>query len=278
MSEKSKLYEDGAKPKLLSRQFSFTEGPVPDKDGNVYFTDQPNNEIWRYSVDGALSLFTNNSFRANGMYIDNHGNIVACADQLGQLVSFDPTAEPQVLLDNVKGLRMNGPNDLWIDASNGIYFTDPYYGRNYWPEPKPVKHKESVYYLPPGKKEAIVVADDLVKPNGIIGTPDGKELYVADIGGAKIFKYKIGADGLLQDKTLFTDMGSDGMTLDEQGNVYLTGKGVTIFNKEGKRINHLPIDEDWTANICFGGRDHQFLFITASKGIYGLQMMVRGMR
>jgi len=80
----------------------------------------------------------------------------------------------------------------------------------------------------------------------------------------------------LKDKKLFCELGSDGMTIDEQGNVYLTGKGVTVFDLEGKQIEHIDVNEPWTANVCFGGKDRRTLFITASKSFYGLQMKVKG--
>ena len=121
-----------------------------------------------------------------------------------------------------------------------------------------------------------IAATDLVQPNGIIGTPNGKKLYVADIGDRKTYSFKINKDGTLSDRKLFTEMGSDGMTIDSKGNVYLTGKGVTVFNKKGEQIEHIPIDEGWTANVTFGGKDRQTLFITAMGSVYTLRMKVRG--
>jgi gluconolactonase len=116
----------------------------------------------------------------------------------------------------------------------------------------------------------------LSQPNGIIGTPDGKTLYVSDIRAGQTFAYDIQQDGSLANKRLFCKLGSDGMTIDDQGDVYLTGKGVTVFDKTGKQIEHVAVPEDWTGNVCFSGRDRQTLFITASKGIYALKMTVKG--
>ena len=120
------------------------------------------------------------------------------------------------------------------------------------------------------------VATDLKQPNGIIGTPDGKTLYVADIGARKTYAYDIQTDGSLANKRLFCELGSDGMTLDAEGNVYLTGRGVTVFDKSGKQIEQIPVPGGWTANVTFGGKDRKLLFITASMGIYGLKMKVAG--
>jgi gluconolactonase len=136
--------------------------------------------------------------------------------------------------------------------------------------------KQGVYYLRPDYKTVVRVADDLRQPNGIVGTPDGKTLYVADIGGKKTWKFSINKDGSLSDKTLFCEMGSDGMTMDVKGNLYLTGNGVTIFDKTGKQIGNIEVPESWTANVCFGGPDMKSLFITASKGLYRIKMKVKG--
>lgn len=125
-------------------------------------------------------------------------------------------------------------------------------------------------------KKATPAAMDLKEPNGIIGTPDGKTLYVADIGAGKTYSYAVKPDGTLEDKKLFCEMGSDGMTIDAEGNVYLTGKGVTVFDKTGKKLMNIPIPEPWTANVTFAGKDRQLLFITASKKVYGLKMRVKG--
>jgi len=115
-----------------------------------------------------------------------------------------------------------------------------------------------------------------VKPNGIVGTPDGKWLYVADIGDNKTYKYQVNKDGSLSNRRLFVPQGSDGMTLDEQGNLYLTGKGVTIYDATGRKIGNIAVPAGWTANICFGGKDRTTLFITASTAVYTLHMQVKG--
>jgi gluconolactonase len=180
------------------------------------------------------------------------------------------------LLKDFEGHRFNGPNDLWEDLKGGIYFTDPYYQRPYWDRTTPDIKGEKVYYLGKGKKQAVVVADDLEQPNGIVGTPDGKFLFVADIKAGKTYKYKIIADANLSNKQLFCEQGSDGMTLDNEGNVYLTGDGVTVYNKNGEKIDHIKVPSQWTANLCFGGKKRNILFITASESVYTIETRVRG--
>lgn len=269
-------YDTTAKPQLISKQFSFTEGASVDKKGNVFFTDQPNNRIWEYDTNGKLSVFLDNAGRSNGMYFDHKGNLVTCADEHEQLWSISPDKKVMVLLKDYQGKPMNGPNDIWIDSKGGIYMTDPYYQRPWWTRTKPDLDGQKVYYLPKGKDQPVIVDADLKQPNGIVGTPDGKYLYVADIGDNKTYKYTINKNHTLSDRRLFVEQGSDGMTLDEKGNVYLTGQGVTIYNPQGKRIAHIAIPEPWTANLCFGGKNKDVLFITASKAIYTLKMNVKG--
>lgn len=264
---------------LISNKFSFTEGPAADKEGNVFFTDQPNNQIWKYDINGKLSLFMNNTGRSNGMYFDKKGNIISCADEHNQVWLISPEKKATVLADNFNGKIFNGPNDVWVNAvTDGIYFTDPYYKRDYWGEDHPHIEEQNVYYLEKNKTQPVIVESELKKPNGIIGTPDGKFLFVADIGDNKTYKYIINKDGSLADKKLFASQGSDGMTIDNKGNIYLTGNGVTIYNNEGKMIEHLPIPEDWTGNVCFGGKNRDELFITASKSVYILHTKVKGVQ
>lgn len=265
--------------KLVSSQFKFTEGPAVDKQGNIFFTDQPNNSIWKYDVNGKLSLFTAKAGRANGLYIDQNGNLIACADEQFELWSFDKNAVATVIYKNPKGSDLNGPNDLWIDKKGGIYFTDPYYQRDYWTRKSPAIVGEKVYYLPKGANASLpvkIVEDGLQRPNGIVGTPDGKILYVTDAKDNKTYQYTILPNGDLSQRQLFVNQGSDGMTLDNQGNVYLTRKGVTIFNKKGEQIGHINVPENHTANLCFGGRNRDILFITASKSVYTIKMKVKG--
>jgi len=276
--QETSIIAKGASPRLISKQFKFTEGPAVDKYGNVFFTDQPNDKIWKYDTNGKLSVFLDKAGRSNGLYFDKKGNLISCADERNELWSIDPKGKVTVLVSDYKGKLLNGPNDLWVHPNGGIYFTDPFYKRDYWTRKGTRTDKQQVYYLAPHAKEAVVAASNTKQPNGIIGTPDGKYLYVADIGDNKTYKYAINTDGTLQSPQLFTEQGSDGMTIDNKGNIYLTGKGVTVYNPEGKQIEHIDIPEAWTGNVCFGGKNRDKLFITASESIYVLDMQVKGVQ
>jgi gluconolactonase len=274
----SKVAAKNAEPVKIGDGYSFTEGPAVHRNGDVYFTDQPNNRIIRWSATRfEMSVFMEDAGRANGMYFDRESNLIVCADEKNQLWSINDKGDVKVLIENYKGNLLNGPNDLWISPYGGIYITDPLYKRDYWErDPEMQQDGEHLYFLGPDRMQFIRVDENLVKPNGVVGTPDGKKLYVADIGDNKTYVYEITEDGFLINRELFAEMGSDGMAIDHRGNVYLTGKGVTVFNSRGKQIAHIPIDENWTANVVFGGTDRKTLFITAMGSVYTLQMKTRG--
>src|SRR4051812_40232049 len=197
---------DGAKPQKIAANYIFTEGPAADPEGNVYFTDQPNDRIVKWSAaDGKLTDWLKPAGRSNGLCISNDGkSLIACADDKNELWSIDlATKQHTVLIKDYQGKLLNGPNDVWQRPDGGIYFTDPLYPREYWTrDPKTQQDKEAVYFLPQGATAPIRVVEDLKQPNGIIGTPDGKTLYVADIAANKTYRFTIESDGKLSDKKL----------------------------------------------------------------------------
>jgi gluconolactonase len=275
-TSRSGLVAPGATLQKLAGDFSFTEGPTSDKNGNVFFTDQPNNRIMKWSVEGALTTFLQPAGRANGMYFDARGNLLACADEKTELWSIKPDGTHTVLAREYVGKPLNGPNDVWVRPDGALYFTDPFYAREWWSYKTRPQDSEQVYFLSSDRKTLTCVTTDLLQPNGIVGTPDGRILYVADIRANKTYAYDIEPDGRLMNKRLHCEQGSDGMTLDAEGNLYLTGQGVSVFGKDGKKIEQFDVPENWTANVAFGGRDHQTLFITASKGLYAIRLRVKG--
>ena len=273
------IIASGAKVEKLADSFSFTEGPIADKKGNVYFTDQPNDKIYIWTVDNNLIDF--GSFgRANGMFFDRDGRLLSCSDMDNELWSIGMDGSHTVLVTDFDGKKLNGPNDVWVHPKNGgIYFTDPLYKRDYWTRDTTMQQEgEYLYWIQPDRKTVVIVDAEMRKPNGIIGTPDGKKLYVADPGDRKTYVYDIMPDGSLANKKLFCSMGSDGMTIDNKGNIYLSGRGVTVFNPKGEQIEQIPVEARWTANVCFGGKDMKTLFITASENLYALRMKVKGVK
>ena len=273
--QKNNIVAKNAEIKKAGTGYAFTEGPAVAKDGKVYFTDQPNDRIYVWDEKKGVSLWSDDTGRSNGMYYNNNGQVLACADLHNQIVLFDKDKKMRVVYENYDGKHLNGPNDLWITPNGGIYFTDPYYHRNYWQEGhKEVQDARGVYYLSTEGKITRVI-DDYKQPNGLIGTPDGKTLYVADINDRKIWKYDIQSDGTLANKTFFAPNGSDGMTIDNQGNVYLTMGKVWVYSPSGELIREIEVPES-PSNVCFGGKKRNTLFITARTSVYTLKMNVKG--
>ena len=270
-ADTSELVAEGGKVEKLADGFIFTEGPAVDADGNVFFTDIPNSRIHRWSTDGKLSTFRENTGRANGLFFDRDGNLLCCEGGARQLTSVTPEGKVTVLANDYDGKKLNSPNDLWIDPQGGIYFSDPRYGDMSDLE----QDGFHVYYLSPDRKKLTRVVDDMVKPNGVLGTKDGKLLYVADAGDSKTYVYKILGSGQLGERKLIAPVGSDGMTLDEHGNLYLTRGAVRVYSPSGESLGTIEVPEG-PANVVFGGKDRKTLFITARKGFYAIPMKVRG--
>jgi len=274
------LLAPGAEVVKLADGFGFTEGPTANSKGDVYFTDDPNLRIHVWSVsEKKCSIFVHDSAHANGMYFDKNDILYVCEGGTGSIACYTPDGKRTVVANKFGARSFNKPNDLWIDPKGGVYFTDPVYGQ---PKFQDVQGGEHVYYILPDRSKVIRVIEvsgqegDFKKPNGVIGTPDGKLLYVADIGGRMVYRFNIQPDGTLTDKHPFAPVTTDGMTIDEKGNVYMAGKDVTVYSPEGKEIERIEVPERWTANVCFGGADFKTLFITASSGVYAVEMNVKG--
>ncbi len=266
----------GATVEELGSAFAFTEGPARAADGAVFFTDQPNNRIHKWTSDSGISLFLEPAFRANGMALDAMGNLIVCAEERNALKRLGRDGAYEILADTFAGRPLNGPNDVWVAPDGAMYFTDPFYRREWGRHDRPPQEMQAVYRVDTGGTLRRV-ATDLKQPNGIVGSSDGTVLFVADIGAGRTWRYEIAPGGDLTAKRLLCELGSDGMTLDERGNVYLTGRdGVTVVSSAGDMLGKIPVPGGWTANVCFGGPERNILFLTATRGVYGLRMAVCG--
>jgi len=272
------LVADGAIVETRETGFGFLEGPIADRYGNIYFTDIPENRIYIWTIENKLITFRENSGGANGLAFLNENTLVVCEGANRQLTEITLDGKVTVLADRYEGKKLNSPNDLWIDPKGGIYFTDPRYGDRHDLE----LDGEYVYYLSPDRQKLSKVVDDLVRPNGVLGSPDGKLLYVADRSGDANFVYTINEDGTLSNKTFFSSEGSDGLTMDSEGNIYITSpKGeppfhVSIYSPEGVKLEEIVTPEK-PGNVHFGGKDGKTLFIPARTSLYAINMRVGGM-
>lgn len=287
-----------AQLRQIGTGFNFTEGPVVDQEGNVFFTDQPNNRIHRWDAQtGEITTFLEETGRANGMTMDANGFLIAASDMYGEIWSIDPkTGAHTVILGSYEGKRLNGPNDIWIAPDGGMFITDPLVPRTWWEADDPRGTTSDVgggfiYHLSPDRMTLTRVAGmekdqtDLrgnlrVQPNGVVGSPDGRTLYVGYIFPREIWAYDIQPDGELSNPRKFADSHSDGMTIDEEGNIYVTNResGVTAFSPEGERVFNVPTGRFWTGNVTFAGPDRKTLFVTAADQVFTLEMRVGGVR
>ncbi len=262
----------GAKVKKLAGGFKFVEGPAWDFKNNVlYFSDIPPAHIVR-CAGGKASIANAESRQSNGLMFDKKGMLVAC-EHGGRRVSRAVPGQPAAdLVTHFNGKKLNSPNDLWIDAAGGIYFTDPRYGKRDDLE----QDKEAVYYAAAAGSPARVI-DDLVRPNGIALSPDGRFLYVVDNGAHTLHRYPVTGPGKIgRGERIACVTHPDGMTVDEKGRLYVTARGgVWVLDANGKWIGLLETPEQ-PANCTFGGPGYHTLFITARTSLYAVPTLPRG--
>jgi gluconolactonase len=266
----------------LHSGFAFTEGPAADRPGNVYFSDIPNERIHKVDLKGQLSVFREKSGHANGLMVNARGEVVAC-EMDGRIVAISPDGKSvRVLADKYEGQRFNAPNDLVLDRSGGVYFTDPSFRA---PQPLP-QGKTAVYYVSADGKVTRLI-DNLPNPNGVILSPDEKTLYVIPSGQADMMAYPVEAPGKIGTGRVFctlkqpegrTGTGGDGLTVDSKGNLYITSQlGLQVFDAAGKLLGILRFPEQ-PANVAFGGPDLKTLYVTARTSLYTAPMAATGHR
>ena len=257
--------------------FTFTEGPAANADGDVFFTDIPQQKVhvWR-AATGAIDTWLEQTDKLNGLAFRPNGSLLGC--QMGegrQIVSIDPESRTITpLAERIDGKRFNAPNDLTIDPQGGVWFTDPAYGR----KPEEIElDTEAVYWIAPDGTAVRQAAGGFQRPNGIALSPNAATLYVADREADVTFAFPVEGPGRLGPRRRFADTGSDGFAVDEQGNLYMTPKAavIRVFSPDGKALGEIPLPLPAT-NVTFGGRDRRTLFITARDKIFTLPMKVRG--
>jgi gluconolactonase len=275
----SQEFPGAGKVQKLNGGFQFTEGPAFDGK-HLYFTDIPNNRIMRTDLGTGVEIFLEPSGHCNGLAFDGKKQLIACRMD-GELIAIDTESKKiKTLSSTYEGKRFNACNDLVIDKSGGIYFTDPRYLA---PEPWP-QGKEAFYYRS-NKGEVTRLGDDITAPNGITMSPDEQTLYVIPSMQKQVYAYKVVSPGVLKDKRVLFEIkqpadkensGGDGVAMDVQGNLYVTTDlGVQVVSPEGKLLGIVAFPEQ-PANCDFGGPDNKTLFATCRTGLYAVTMPIAG--
>lgn len=269
----------GAQVELVQEGFVFTEGPVGTPDGGLYFTDNRANTILFLDPSGKITTAHQNTNNANGLALTRDGDLLEVQGRGKRVNRRSRNGTVTTLSDSIDGKPFLAPNDLFADARGGIYFTDP------GPRPVVSGRKVFVYYLPPGAKEPVVVDDQLIRPNGLILTLDGKTLLVDNSLTDTVHAYDVQADGTVKNKRAFTKLrdipegkesGADGMAVDRDGRVYVTTvPGVQIFDAKGQYLGTIKAPRQ-TSNVAFAGPDKRTLYITAREGLYRVKTLAQG--
>ena len=273
-----------SKVSQVAGDLKFTEGPTSDDQGNLYFTDIPANKIYKWTSEGELEVFLEPSGHANGLLWTAKYGLLACQMD-GQVVAIDPSDRSlKVLAKEYQGNRFNAPNDLVVDSSGGIYFTDPLYRA---PTPLP-QATMGVYYIAANGAVTRVI-ESLPAPNGINLSPEEKTLYVIPSQEKRMWKYAVTEPGKLGPRQLLCELaqpegsegagsGGDGCAVDNQGNIYITTSlGVQVISPDGERLGIIEFPEH-PANVTFGGRNLDTLYVTTRTGLYRAKMSSRGHR
>ena len=266
--------------------FQFTEGPVwvPEHEC-LLFSDIPADTIYRWSPGGEAEVDRRPSNHANGLTLDNSGNILAC-EHSGRRVSIAAWGgEPEPLAEMFEEQRFNSPNDIVVATTDAIYFTDPDYGLLSQGEGEEAREIDGMATYRIATNGAVQrVATDLEKPNGLTFSPVETQMYIADSGGRVIKRYTVFADGALSSEgELFVDMSTearagapDGMKVDADGRLWTTGPGgIWVLDSDGEIVGQIELDEQ-PANLAWGGADFSTLYVTARTGLYSIETNVRG--
>jgi gluconolactonase len=274
--------------------FRWAEGPVYIRDGGyLLWSDIPNNRIMRWSEDdGHVSVFRASSNYSNGNTRDREGRLITCEHDARRVTRTEPDGTITVLIDSFQGKKLNAPNDVVVAADGAVWFTDPGYGifGNYEGHKADLELPAQVYRLDVKTGQATVVTNDLDKPNGLAFSPDEKKLYIVDSGlthggRSNLRVFDVNGDKLTNSKVFaenFAPGFTDGVRTDIDGNVWCSmgwadpkEDGVRCYAPNGDLIGKIHLPET-CANLCFGGKKRNRLFMTASTSVYATYVETQG--
>jgi gluconolactonase len=272
----------------------WAEGPVYVRDGGyLLWSDIPNNRIMRWlEDDGRVSVFRQGSNYSNGNTRDRQGRLITCEHEGRRVTRTEHDGTITVLMDNYNGKKLNSPNDVVVASDGAIWFTDPNYGLlgNYEAHKAEQELPNAVYRLDPSTGKATVVADSFDKPNGLAFSPDEKKLYIIDTGithggRSNMRVFDVNGDRLTNDKIFAEDFApgfTDGVRTDVDGNVWCSmgwadpkEDGVRCYAPTGELIGKIHLPET-CANLAFGGKKKNRLFMCASTSVYAVYVETVG--
>jgi sugar lactone lactonase YvrE len=284
MNAMSNIIANDATIEAIGSGFFFTEGPVWDAAHDcLHFSDIPASTIHKWQPNIGLSVFRSPSGKSNGLTRDREGRLIVC-EHAGRRVSrIEKDGAATTIASHYKGHRLNSPNDVVVKSDGYIYFTDPPYGLNptYGVAEYPELDFAGVYRVAPDGSEIAVVAADCT-PNGLAFSPDEKRLYVADTEENHVLVYDVDPDGDLSGGRVFaqiagTGLAPDGIKVDRDGHVFVTGAGgVWVFEPGGLRLGIIPVPE-LPANLAWGDADWSTLYITARTSVYRVRTKTAGL-
>ena len=281
----AEIVPGGAKLEKLATGFIFTEGPIWDAvRGCLFFSDIPANKMWKWTKDRGTEVVRDPSGRSNGLTVDKESRLIAC-EHINRRVSR--TEEDGTILsiaDKYEGKRLNSPNDVVVKSDGSIYFSDPPYGLTAEFGRLDVQELpfQGVYRLSPGGETLTLLVDDFEKPNGLAFSPDESLLYIDDTDRSHVRVFDVDPDGTISNGRLFVELegdepgNPDGMKIDSEGNVYVTGPGgIWVFDPSGNKLGRIDVPEV-AANLAWGDEDWRTLYITGSTSLYLIRLGVEG--
>lgn len=284
-SKFKKIVPEESQLEKLATGFMFTEGPIWDAaNGCLFFSDIPGNKMRKWTPDNGIEVVRDPSGKSNGLTLDKQGRLLACEHANRRVSRTEKDGTVVTIADKYEGKLLNSPNDVMVKSDGSVYFSDPPYGLTAeFGEPGEQELTFQGVYRLSGETLTLLV-DDFDRPNGLAFSPDESLLYIDDTESAHIRVFDVNPDGTISNCRLFVDVegdeegAADGMKVDTEGNIYVTGPGgISVYDPSGEKLGRIDIPEV-SANMAWGDDDWKSLYITASTSLYRIKLGIEGIR